>query len=379
MRWSDAVVRIAPAKAMTTTAREPRARRVTTFLVYGGAWAVYASVYVAVFAASGVPATMAVRGALAAVLPSALLGFVSLGLARRWPWPVEGRWRLAVRLVPALMGLAAAATAGWLALVGLDGWITTGAARWPAGTIVAWQAVINTLIHLALIGIGYAWHTAEALREAQDRAARADVLRARAELHLLRSQLHPHFVLNTLHALLGLVRRDPAQAEGALERLGDLLRFGQWVHQSGADFVPLAREWDFVKSYLDLERVRLGDRLSVSMRADEAALEVLVPPFALQPLVENAIIHAVAPRASGGRIEVSARRSGGRLFLAVTDDGLGASEAGIAASPRMGLRLLQERLAALYAGRARLSYDSPVEGGFRARLEVPDDAAPEVA
>ena len=364
---------------MATSPRGPRARRVTTLLVYAGAWALYASVYVAVFAASGAPALMALRGALAAVLPSALLGFVSLGLARRWPWPVEDRWRLAIRLVPALLAISAAATAGWLGLVGLDGWLTAGAPRWPAGTIVAWQAVINTLIHLALAGIGYAWHTAEALREAQDRAARADVLRARAELHLLRSQLQPHFVLNTLHALLGLVRRDPAQAEGALERLGDLLRFGQWVHQSGADFVPLSREWDFVRSYLDLERVRLGDRLSVSMLADDAALEVPVPPFALQPLVENAIIHAVAPRASGGRVEVSARRSGGRLLLAVTDDGHGTSEAAIAASPRMGLRLLQERLAALYAGRARLTYDSPAEGGFRVRLEMPDDAVPEVA
>ena len=75
-------------------------------------------------------------------------------------------------------------------------------------------------------------------------SARADALRARAELQLLRSQLHPHFVLNVLHALLGLVRRDPARAEAALERLGDLLRFGQWVQQSGADFVPLSREWE---------------------------------------------------------------------------------------------------------------------------------------
>ena len=116
------------------------------------------------------------------------------------------------------------------------------------------------------------------------------------------------------------------------------------------------------------------------MRADDAALEVPVPPFALQPLVENAIIHAVAPRAAGGRVEVSARRSGGRLFLAVTDDGLGASEAGIAASPRTGLRLLRERLAALCALAARACPTTlPAEGGFRARLEVPDDAAPEVA
>jgi len=361
---------------MSARSAEPPAPH-PPLVAYAGGWAVLATVYAVLYTASGVAASMAARGAVAVVLPNALLGLISLRLARRWPWPVEGRWSLVARLVPVLAGLAVASTAGWLLLIGLDGWLTTGAARWPNAPIVLWQTVINGLSQLALAGIGYAWHTAEALREARDRAARADVLRARAELQLLRSQLHPHFVLNVLHALLGLVRRDPAGAESALERLGELLRFGQWVHQDGADFVPLSREWDFVRSYLELERMRLGDRLRVDVEADESALAVPVPPFALQPLVENAIVHAVAPRASGGRVGVSARRSGGRLCLLVEDDGPGASEAQIAASPRMGLRLLQDRLAALYSGRARLAYESPAGGGFRVRLELPDDGVPE--
>jgi signal transduction histidine kinase len=363
---------------MSARYAEPPALR-PPVAAYAGAWVALATVYAALYVANGVSAFMAARGGLAVAFPNALLGLISLRLAKRWPWPTEGRWRLATRLAPALLALAAASTAGWLLLIGFDGWLTTGAARRPAGTIVVWQTVINGLIQLALAGIGYAWHTAEALREASERAARAEVLRTRAELQLLRSQLQPHFVLNTLHALLGLVRRDPARAEAALERLGELLRFGQWVHQSGSDWVPLSREWDFVRSYLELERIRLGDRLRLAFEADESALEVAVPPFALQPLVENAIVHAVAPRASGGRVEVSARRSGGRLRLAVRDDGPGASRAQIAASPRMGLRLLEERLAALYSGRARLDYDSPEGGGLRVRLELPDDGVPEPA
>lgn len=348
---------------------------------YAAGWAVLALVYAALYAASGIAVFMAVRGAIAMALPGALIGLVSLRLARRWPWPLPGRWQILARLGPALLGLAAAATLGWLALIGLDGWIVLGAPRWPPRAIVFWQGIINGLIQLALAGIGYAWYTAQALREARDRAARADVLRARAQLELLRSQLHPHFVLNVLHALLGLVRRDPALAEKALERLGELLRFGQWVQQTGSDWVPLAREWDFVGSYLELERMRLGPRLEVDVDADPPALSVAVPPFALQPLVENAILHAVAPRASGGRVEVSARRSGGRLCLAVRDDGPGATPEAIAASPRSGLRLLQERLAALYGGRARLVYESPAGGGFMVRLELPcaDDGSPEVA
>jgi LytS/YehU family sensor histidine kinase len=346
--------------------------------VYAGGWAVLATVYTALYAANGVALGMSVRSALAMVVPSAFLGLVSLRLARRWPWPPGGGgWRVIARVAPALVGLAVASTAGWLLLIGLDGRLVTGTTRWPPATIAVWQTVINGLIHLALTGIGYAWQTAEALREAREKVARADVLRARAELELLRSQLHPHFVLNVLHALLGLVRRDPALAEKALERLGELLRFGQWVQQTGSDWVPLSREWEFVRSYLELESMRLGPRLRVAVDADEAALAVSVPPFALQPLVENAILHGVAPRASGGLVEVSARRANGRICLAVRDDGPGTSEEAIAASPRTGLRLLEERLAALYGGRARLAFETPADGGFRVRLElpIPEDGA----
>jgi len=371
---------------------EPESRPRLPVAVYAGGWAALATVYAALYSASDASLGMAVRGALAMVLPGALLGLVSLRLARWWPWtPSKGpgskgpgaRWRLFAVLAPVVLGLAAAATAGGLGLSALDAWILLGAPRWPPVPIMVWQLILSTTIQLALTGIGYAWHTGQALREARDRVARAEVLRARAELELLRSQLHPHFVLNVLHALLGLVRRDPGLAEKAVERLGELLRFGQWVQQTGSDWVPLSREWAFVQSYLELERMRLGARLHVDVEADASALEVPVPPFALQPLVENAIVHAVAPRAAGGRIEVSARRSDGRLWLAVRDDGPGASEADIAASPRMGLRLLQERLAALYSGRARLAFESPAEGGFRVRLELPDtlegEGVPEVA
>jgi histidine kinase/histidine kinase/DNA gyrase B/HSP90-like ATPase len=363
---------------MSTRRSMPRVLR-PPLAAYAGAWTVLATVYIALYTVSGVPVFMALRGAIAVVVPNALLALVSLRLARRWPWNGERRWRQIIRVVPVVLALSLASTTGWLLLIAADGLITTGAVKLPSATLVVWQTVINSLIHIAACGIGYAWHTVEALRDAQDRAVRADGLRARAELALLRSQLQPHFVLNVLHALLGLVRRDPTRAEAALERLGDLLRFGQWVHQSGADFVPLSREWEFVRSYLDLEQVRLGERLCATMDADDRSLQALVPPFAVQPLVENAILHAVAPRISGGRVAVTARRSDGRLCVTVKDDGPGASESAIAASPRMGLRLLQERLAALYGGRARLDFASLAEGGFRVHLDLPDDPGAETA
>lgn len=363
---------------MSISAPEPPARR-PPLLAYAGAWAALAAVYAFLYATNGIDVFRSCRAALASVLPTAALGLLSLGLARRFPWPLERGWRLALRLAPALVGLTLGSTAGWLVLIVAEARVFTGVARWPAAGIVLWQTVINGFIHLALAGVGYAWHSAEALRQAREEAARSDALRARAELELLRSQVHPHFILNVLHAVLGLVRRDPGSAENALERLGELLRFGSEIHQAGSDWVPLSREWDFVKSYLELERLRLGSRLRVSLEADPAALAVAVPPFALQPLVENAIVHGVAPRASGGRVEVAARREEGRLRLTVRDDGPGAAEAAVLASPRMGLRLVRERLAALYGGRARVRFESPPGGGFAVLLDLPDDGAAEAA
>src|SRR5688572_5486695 len=112
-----------------------------------------------------------------------------------------------------MVALALLATGGWLALAALDSWIAgTGFGVRTNRVIVLFQALVSGLVQLALIGVGHAWHGAE-------RFARAESLRARAELALLRSQLNPHFVLNTLHALIGLVRRNPAEAETALERL----------------------------------------------------------------------------------------------------------------------------------------------------------------
>lgn len=348
-------------------------------LAYIGFWLLLGCVYMALFVSSGMAFSLVLRDTVAAILPNAILGRVSLALARRGPFAPAGRGRQLAILAVAVAAVAVVATMGWLALVAFDGVLFGSAVKWPSRTIIAWQAFVNTLIHFVLAGVAHAWQAAEVVREADERASHADVLRARAELQLLRSQLNPHFVLNMLHALVGLVRRDPARAESALEQLGDLLKFGQWVHQSGADFVPLSREWEFVQSYLDLERIRLGDRLCVTLHADEEALRVPIPPFALQPLVENAILHAVAPRASGGRVDVSANRSDGWLCLAVCDDGPGTTEAAVAASPRMGLRLLQERLGVLYGGRARLTYETPASGGFRVRVDLPDGAAPEAA
>src|SRR5207247_2104675 len=164
---------------------------------------------------------------------------------------------------------AVSAAAGVIASWTLESFLTTGRAEFPAPPHHRRLAgVIGGLIYLAIAGGAYAWENAQRLREEAARAAQADALRARAELAALRSQLNPHFLLNTLHAALGLVRRDPALAERALERLGEILHYGLRMHRESRDQVTFADEWAFVRSYLEIESLRLEERLQLRLDAD---------------------------------------------------------------------------------------------------------------
>lgn len=330
---------------------------------YAAAWLLVLTIYLAAFLAGGFPLGFALRGALANVLPDFFLGLLVLRLPRRT--------RSSAAHAGLLIAFLVASTAGWLALVALDELLSMGSCCERIDLrILPFRILNEILIYGTLAGLAYAWHNAAASREQAARAARAETLRARAELEALRSQLNPHFILNTFHALIGLVRRDPAVAETALERLGDLLRYSLRIQREGLDEVTLRDEWSFVQSYLDLERLRLGDRLRVSFDAAPTTLDCSVPSFALQTLVENSIRHAIAPRAEGGHLAVSAHQAEGRLRIQVEDEGPGASAQPPAESHGLGLRLLQERLAALYGGQASLSLHAAA-GGVRAVLELP--------
>jgi len=337
---------------------------------YAAAWLLVLTIYVAAFIGS-VPLGYAFRNALANVLPDALLGLLVLRLPRRLPWPESRQARSLATHASLLIAFLFASSVGWMALVALDELLFTGSCCTQINLrILPFRTLNGLLIYCTLAGLAYAWHNAAASREQAARAARAETLRARAELEALRSQLNPHFILNTFHALIGLVRRDPAVAETALERLGDLLRYSLRIQREGLDEVKLRDEWSFVQSYLDLERLRLGDRLRVSFEAAETSLDCNVPSFALQTLVENAVRHAIAPRTEGGHLAVSAQQVDGRLQIQVADEGPGAAAQPAAESQRLGLRLLQERLAALYGGQASLSLHAAA-GGVRAVLELP--------
>jgi LytS/YehU family sensor histidine kinase len=200
-------------------------------------------------------------------------------------------------------------------------------------------------------------------------AERAQTLVADAQLKALRAQLNPHFLYNALHSVSALVRLDAAGAEEALDRLGELLRYAL-AEEASAD-VPLAEEWNFVRHYLALESLRFGPRLRLETCLDPEALDGMVPSFLLQPLVENAVRHGVAPRPEGGTVRVEARVEQRHLVLRVADDGPGTTLIEAEQASGLGLRALRRRLKARYAGAAAVEIATARGAGFEVVVRLP--------
>lgn len=208
------------------------------------------------------------------------------------------------------------------------------------------------------------------------RKARRDELRAQqaqkqallAEIKALQARTNPHFLFNSLNTVAGLIEENPEGAERVLEKLAGLFRYA--LRGTEVGWVRLGEEVEAVESYLDVEQVRLGDRLRSRLEVSPEAREVLVPSLILQPLVENAVVHAIAPRKSGGCVRVEADLASSFLTLAVRDDGDGSGS-----SPHRGsgtsLSALANRLALLYADTADFSAGSRADGGFEVRFKLP--------
>jgi len=219
-------------------------------------------------------------------------------------------------------------------------------------------------------GVAYAIHF---YRESKLRAQAIETMRvelANAELRALRAQLQPHFLFNTLNAIASLIPSNPRAAEEMTTRLAEVFRHA--LRASERETAPLAEELAFLRAYLDIERARFGERLVVEEKVDAGLDAVPVPSLLLQPVVENAVRHAVAPRAEGGRITIEARRDGDSIVLAVADDGPGFVPAGPgeAGGAGFGLHSVRERLRAAGLPDA-LSITSSPGRGTRVAVTLP--------
>lgn len=206
--------------------------------------------------------------------------------------------------------------------------------------------------------------------EAKNAALRAQL--SQAQLNALKMQLHPHFLFNSLHAISSLILVEPARANKMVALLGDFLR--QTLDHSSEQMVTLEEELAFLRCYLAIEQTRFEDRLSADFAIDGELLGTLVPHMIMQPLVENAIKHGIAPFAAPGRIAVAAQRSGSEIHLLVQDSGRVANTStGTIAAPinGVGLANVRSRLECLYGDSARLTTGTGSDGGFEVKLALP--------
>lgn len=211
------------------------------------------------------------------------------------------------------------------------------------------------LAYGAIAGMGHAAFFSRESQRRQLQAAQLEKHLVEAQLQTLQRQLQPHFLFNTLHAISALMHRDVDAADRMLSRLSDLLRLS--LDTVGRQVIPLKAEIDFLTRYLQIEQTRLGERLTVEWDIEDDALDGLVPNLVLQPLVENAIKHAIALSSEGGAIRISARREGDMLRMEVEDSGSGPSDSGLQSlKTGIGLSNTRARLTHHYGANYRFEF-----------------------
>src|SRR5204862_2346657 len=193
---------------------------------------------------------------------------------------------------------------------------------------------------------------------------------AQAQLRALKMQLHPHFLFNTLHSISSLVLEDPPKANSMIARLGDFLRLT--LENSDQQLVSLKEEAEFLRCYLDIEQVRFGDRLTLAFDLEPQTLSAQVPHLILQPVVENAIQHAIAPRESRGHINIEAKRLNSLLGLEVRDNGPGiASNGDLLGAEGVVVSNVRARLHQIYGSDFRFELMNATDGGLAVVMEIP--------
>ena len=225
---------------------------------------------------------------------------------------------------------------------------------------------VDVLIYLMIVVAAMAYSYARDANEASVASATLKGQLAEAQLHALTSQLQPHFLFNTLHAISALVTEDPPRAERLVARLSELLRDS--LKGGMQPETSLEREFALLEKYVEVQEARFGPRLQVTFAADAEVLDARVPRLILQPLVENAIRHGIAPRPGPGMVEVAARRSGDALRLSVRDDGVGVT---IPTKDGIGLRNTRERLRQLYGDRQQFTLENQPTGGVLCSVDLP--------
>lgn len=279
---------------------------------------------------------------------------------------VRGRaaWGRALAHFALSLALPLVAAIGY---VPLNWWFTLQ--RWGSD-VQSFESIARNAIHYFFLPtVLFYWLVVAAThvgRRAEElRRREADL--ARAQLDVLSMQMSPHFLFNALHAVSALASSDdPKRASDLVARIGSALRESMTLRDRPTG--TLAEELEVLDDYVEIERIRFGDRVRIEVDVDEAALDCTVPRWLLQPLVENALAHGVGERVEGGRVDVRAHVDGGGLVLEVRDDGAGLSGSVV---DGVGLRNVRERLRALHGDAASLDLVPGAPSGTRAVIRIP--------
>ncbi|MBS1796156.1 MAG: histidine kinase [Acidobacteria bacterium] len=229
---------------------------------------------------------------------------------------------------------------------------------------------LSILIYWGVVGIKSAYSYYQKYRERELVTSKLEARLATSRLQVLKMQLHPHFLFNTLNAISELIYRDPESAERMIGDLSDLLRMS--FEKLEVQEIPLKQELEFLKKYLEIEQMRFQDRLKVEMTIAPDTLDASVPNMILQPLVENAIKHGLAPRSTGGEIRIGALRRNGSLQLTVADNGIGVpANDPENLSEGVGLSNTRRRLKHLYGSEHQFKLQPAEATGLRVDLTIP--------
>jgi signal transduction histidine kinase len=319
------------------------------------------------------PLGLAIRRACEEWYPWAFLTVGILWVARRWNLEREGmkRW---------ILGHLGTCVVVALVYFTVYAWFLSGQKSVMDGSTFVFGSVFKKLVifyfHVTLviywaIVLGYqSWGYYQQSRERERQASALATELVRTRLEVLRMQLNPHFLFNTLHTISALIHESPEDADRIVARLSELLRVS--LEQSDSQEVPLRQELSFLERYLQIEQTRFQDRLAVEMEIESGLDNILVPSLILQPLVENAIRHGIEPREDSGRVKIGARRLNGKLELKVSDNGPGLAESEAAPSREgVGLSNTRSRLSHLYGADHQFELTPASGGGLEVRLLIP--------
>ncbi len=278
--------------------------------------------------------------------------------------------RGAARSAAVAVAIVAGATAG-----GMLGRLLTGIDVSPPGSHETQSLLIGLVF--GSIAAGFFWLRERNVLLESDLQARelarlqAEKQSLAAQLRMLQAQIEPHFLFNSLANVAALIETDPKLAGQLLDALIRYLRFS--LTRTRAEGGTLGDEVALLTAYLDVLKIRMGQRLAYAFEIAPELMSTAFPPMLLQPLVENAIRHGLEPKVAGGHITVSAERRADRLQIAVTDDGLGFAET---PGEGVGLANIRARIAAIYGSTARLDLRSGVGAGVTATMSLPAEVAP---